>query len=395
MSDVYWDPYDIGIDISPYAIWQRLRDEAPVYHNEKYGFYALSRYADVERAHLQPATYSSNHGVVLEQLGPHPMTQSGMIIMQDPPVHDVLRALVSRAFTPTRVAAMEGFIRSVVIELLDQHRGSDGFDYVADFGAIVPSKVISHLLGVPESDRERIRQTIDTVFHIEPEVGMFNDTAFGAMLELNTYLVEQIEWRRTHESDDMLGALVAAEVDTPDGRRTLTTQEAADFGNLLVSAGTETVGKLLGWAAIVLAENPETRAELAADRSLVPKAIEELLRYESPSPVQGRWTKTDTVVEGVAIPKDSKVLLLTASANRDERRYANADRFDIHRTEKNHLALGFGVHYCLGASLARLEGRVGLEETLTRFPTWDTERSRGTMQHTSTVRGWTHVPITL
>ncbi len=381
---VYWDPYDIAIDTAPYDIWRRLRDEAPVYHNERFGFYALSRFADVEAAHRDPHRLRSGHGITLELIGPQPLN-NGQMITNDPPEHTRLRAMAARAFTPKRVAAMEAEIRSICRELLDR-LDPDGCDLVQDYGALLPSMVISRLLGVPAEDRAWAKDTIDTIFHIEPDVGMINDTSMMAMIDLHGYLTRLLTDRAAHDRGDMLSELV---------RQDLTMQECADFGVLLVAAGTETVARLMGWAAIVLDQHADQRAELAGDPSLVPQAIEELLRYEAPSPVQGRYAAEEVRVAGETIPAGATVLLLTGSAGRDERKYPDADRFDIHRRFDHHLSFGFGIHFCLGAALARLEARVATEELLARFPAWEVDHDRAVRLHTSTVRGWKHVPATL
>lgn len=389
---VYWDPFDVDIDTDPYDTWRRMRDEAPVYRNDQYDFYALSRYHDVETAHRDPRTFSSAHGTVLELMGSRKLMGASMIF-EDPPEHTQLRSLVSRAFTPRRIGSLEGRIRDLCRELLDA-AGNDQFDFVQDFGARLPSEVISTLFGVPPTDRTHVRHLIDTVFHIEPGVGMVNDVSLRAQIELGDYLRRYIEERQVEPRDDMLTDLVQAEIVDDDGNgRQLSVGECVQFANLLISAGTETVARLLGWAAIVLAQHPDQRAELAGDRSLIPNAVEELLRYEAPSPVQGRWTTRDVDLHDTTIPKDSKVVLLTGSAGRDERKYPDADRFDIHRAIDHHVSFGYGIHFCLGAALARMEGRIALEEALGRHPTWEVDHDNCRRLHTSTVRGWSNVPV--
>ena len=394
-TELYWDPFDVDIDANPYPVWQRLRDEAPVYRNEQHDFWALSRFADVEAAHRQPLLFSSAHGTVLELMSPKPLRMAQIIFM-DPPEHTRLRTLVSRAFTPRRVSALEDRIREICRELFDAQAGGGTFDYVQDFAARLPSMVITDLLGVPSSDQEPVREVIDRMFHIEEGVGMINDLSFGARIELHEYLMAALEERETAPRDDMLTDLRRAEVTEADGSvRRLTRRESAEFANLLISAGTETVARLLGFASVVLDEHPDQRAELATDPTLIPAAIEELLRYEAPSPVQGRWLTEEVELHGQVIPADSKILLLTGSAGRDERKYPDGDRFDIHRRFDHHVAFGYGVHFCLGAALARLEGRLGLEETLARFPEWSVDREGARRLHTSTVRGWINVPFTV
>ena len=393
MGEVYWDPFDVDLDADPHECWRRLRDEAPVYRNDIYDFWALSRFADVEAVHADPRTFSSRHGTVLELMSPQPMP-TAMLIFLDPPDHSRLRALVSRAFTPRRMTAIEARVRELCAELLAPYDDGSPFDFVQDFGARLPSMVIDSLLGVPRADQEAVRALIDRMFHLEPGAGMINDVSLTARLELNDYLRALLAERSDAPGDDLLSALVRSEiVDEVGASRRLTAQEATDFANLLISAGTETVARLLGFAAVVLAEHPEARAELAADASLIPNAVEELLRYEAPSPVQGRWTTAEVERHGVVIPEGSKVLVLTGSAGRDERKYPDPDRFDIHRRFDHHVSFGYGIHFCLGAALARMEGRIALEEVLRRRPAWEVDHDRAERLHTSTVRGWVRVPV--
>jgi cytochrome P450 len=301
---------------------------------------------------------------------------------------------VSRAFTPRRIGALEDRVRQVATELLDQWEPGASFDYVQGFGARLPSMVISTLIGVPPADQEDIRHLIDEMFHLDPAKGMINDISFAARIRLHNYLLDQLEERATGPRDDMLTDLLEAEIVEDGIPRRLTRVEAAEFANLLVSAGTETVARLLGWAAVVLAAHPDQRADLAAGRASFPNAVEELLRYEAPSPVQGRWTTRPVELHGTTIPQDQKVLLLTGAAGRDERKYPDADRFDVHREFDHHVSFGHGIHFCLGAALARMEGRIGLEETLRRYPAWEVDHEAAVRLHTSTVRGWVNVPVT-
>jgi cytochrome P450 len=389
-----WDPLDTRFKADPHPIWRRLRDEAPVYYNPKHDFYALSRFADTDAAHRDARTFSSAHGTVLESMQPEPIDTSLMIFM-DPPDHTRLRRLVSKAFTPRRMATLEDEIRQLCVSLLDPFLDSGTFDYVADFGARVPATVIAALLGVPPGDREEMRQLIDGTFHLDPETGMFNEVSALAMGQLHAYVTSQLEERQRAPRADMFTDLLQGEITEEDGAtRRLTLDEASMFALLLASAGTETVARLIGWAGVVLADHPDQRAELAADPSLLPNTVEELLRYEAPSPVQGRWTTADVELHGQVIPANSKLLLIDGAAGRDERSFPDADRFDIHRVMDHHLSFGYGVHFCLGAALARLEGRIALEETLRRFPEWSVDLDRAVPLHTSTVRGYTNLPIT-
>jgi cytochrome P450 len=289
--------------------------------------------------------------------------------------------------------ALEEPIRAICAEYLDAQVGNAGFDYLGDFGTHLPSRVISQLLGVPRDEREHVLDLINTMFTIDAENGMNNPTSMAAMGGLYQWISAAVAERRGRDGDDLLS--VIANVDRADDgtERKLTDQEAAAFGILLVSAGTETVARLLGWTALVLAAHPDQRAELAADPALIPNAVEELLRYEAPSPVQGRFLLRAVELHGQVVPEGSKVLLLTGSAGRDEREYPDADRFDIHRRFEQHVTFGVGPHYCLGAALARMEGRIAIEETLSRFPAWEVDHDKVERLHTSTVRGHKHVPI--
>jgi cytochrome P450 len=395
-SDLSWDPYDVDLDTDPHPTWKRMRDEQPVYWNDRFGFFALARHADVEAAHRMPRELSSAYGTVLERMSSPGQRGDDVkrLIVMDPPEHDRLRALVSRAFTIRRVAELEPEVRRICTDLLDARAGRDGFDYLTDFGSIVPSEVISALLGVPEADRAAARDLVDRVFHIEPGVGMINDTSIGAAIALHAYLADQLAERRRSPRDDMMTALVEATIDEDGETRRLTDDEAIWFAHLLVAAGTETTARLLGWAVVLLDQHPEQRDMLADDPGAIPRAIEEVLRYEAPSPVQGRTATRDLEFHGTTIPEGSKVLLLTGSAGRDGRAHPDPDRFDIRRSSTAHVSFGHGVHYCIGAALARLEARVALEETFKRFPSWHVDYDRAERIHTSTVRGWSRVPIT-
>jgi cytochrome P450 len=392
--DLVYDPYDYAIDADPHPVWKRLRDEAPVYYNEKYDFYALSRFDDVLAAHLDPLLYSSAHTTVLEIMTPEPdpLAQQMMIFM-DPPVHTRYRKLVSRAFTPRHMATIEPRIRDLANGFLDEFNDAGRFDYVADFGARLPVMVISVLLGAPKEDEAMLREWSDATLHIEPGE-MMGDRMTDINRQIRAYWQALIDDRRRAPRDDIMSELIAAELDEGDGTsRQLTDDELHGFFGLLSGAGNETVARFLGWAATGLDQFPDQRAALVAEPGLIPNAVEEILRWEVPSAIQGRWVTAPVELHGTVIPKDSKVALLTGAANRDDRVFADPDRIDVHREIARHVAFGYGVHFCLGAALARLEGRIALEETLRRFPTWTVDRDNCEMVHTSTVRGYAKVPI--
>jgi cytochrome P450 len=392
-TDLYYDPYDYDIDADPHPVWRRLRDEAPVYFNERHGFYALSRFADVLAAHLDPQTFSSARTTVLEMMD-QPFPDPPMIFM-DPPEHTRFRKLVSRTFTPRRIAELEPRVREIAATYLDAFVGAGGFDYVADFGAKLPVMVISSLLGAPREDEDQLREWTDLMLHREPgETGM-SQAAQRGQRELYAYWQQHIDSRRRAPRDDVMSELIESRLELGDGStRPLSDEELHAFYALLSGAGNETVARMLGWASTLLARNPGERAELVAHPSLIPNGVEEILRYEAPSPIQGRCTTRPVELHGAVIPEDAKVALLTGAADRDEREFPDPDRLDVTRHIGRHVAFGYGIHFCLGAALARLEGRIALEETLARFPTWDVDEDGLEMVHTSTVRGYARVPIT-
>lgn len=391
--DVYYDPYDFEIDSDPYPVWRRLRDERPLYYNERYDFYALSRFDDVEQCLVNWRTYISGRGTVLEIIKANMEMPPGSIIFEDPPSHDLHRGLLSRVFTPRKVAAIEPKVREFCARSLDPLVGDGGFDFIRDLGAQMPMRTIGMLLGIPESDQEAIRDRIDEGLRLEE--GAIPDFAeHFADAPPGTEFEEYIDWRAQHPSDDLMTELLQAEFEDTDGtRRRLTRPEVLNYVNLLAGAGNETTTRLIGWTGKVLAEHPDQLRELVEDRSLVPNAIEELLRYEAPSPVQARSVTEDVEHHGVVVPAGSVMLLLNASGNRDERKFEDADRFDIHRRIAHHLSFGYGIHFCLGAALARLEGRIALDEVLQRFPAWEVDWANAVQARTSTVRGWERLPV--
>jgi cytochrome P450 len=392
-SDVYYDPFDFEIDTDPYPIWKRLRDERPLYYNERYDFYTLSRFEDVERALVDWRTYSSARGTVLELIKGRVEIPRGSIIFEDPPDHDLYRGLLSRVFTPRKMAAIEPKVREFCARSLDPLVGTGGFDFIRDLGAQMPMRTIGMLLGIPEQDQEALRDRIDDGLRLEE--GTMPDVDLEARgYDQSEAFAQYIDWRAEHPSDDLMTELLQAEFEDAEGtRRRLTRDELLGYINLLAGAGNETTTRLIGWTGKVLAENPDERKQLVEDRSLVPNAIEELLRFEPPSPVQARYVTRDVEHHGQPVPEGSAVLLLNASGNRDERKFADPDRFDIRRTIDHHLAFGYGTHFCLGAALARLEGRVALDEVLARFPTWEVDWDNAVQARTSTVRGWESLPV--
>lgn len=393
-TDLRWDPFDRALHKDPYSVWKRLRDEAPTYYNEQYDFYALSRFSDVMEASLDTETFSSEHGITLDAISEQPWPSPKAMIMMDPPDHTAMRKMVNRTFFRTAIARLEDRVRTLCSQYLDAFVGTDGFDYVRDFSSKLPVMVISSLLGFPEEDHDNLREWSDAQLHRDEGTTQLSEDGQQANVKLLGYYADQIQRRRATPSDDIVGNLMTSDL-VQAGRQTrrLDDREVLMFIAMINVAGNETVARLLGWAALTLANHPDQRAKLVDRPELIGNAVEELLRYDAPSPVQGRYTKRDVTYNGTLIPAGSRVALLTGSAGRDERQYENPDVLDVERAGIRHLSFGHGSHFCLGAALARLEARVALEETLKRFPAWDVDGDAVTYVHTNSVRGPASVPI--
>lgn len=390
---VNYDPYDVGINADPYPTYARLRDEAPIYHNERYDFWALSRHEDVQKALVNWQTFSSTRSDILDVIKAGVELPPGVIMFEDPPVHTMHRGLMSRVFTPRRMAELEDQVRQYCVRCLDPLVGSGGFDIITELATMMPMRVIGMLLGIPEQDQVAVRDKTDANLRTEPGQPMDvkeDEVASGDMF------ADYIDWRAEHPSDDLMTTLLNAEFEDEHGEtRTLTRQEVLTYTAVIAGAGNETTGRLIGWLAKLLAEHPDQRRQVVEDRSLIPKVIDETLRYEPTGHAVARYVTHDVDHHGTTVPAGSAMLLLVAAANRDERRYANPDVYDIHRADIQHLTFGYGLHFCLGANLARLEGRVALDELLNRFPTWDVDESDMRLASTSTVRGWERLPLVL
>lgn len=390
-SHVRFDPYDVELIADPYPMFARLREEAPLYYNAEYDFFAVSRYADVNKAFVDHVTFSSARGAILELIKANLEIPSGMLIFEDPPIHDVHRKLLSRMFTPRRIAALEPMIRDYCAQLLDPLVGSGHFDFVADLGAQMPMKVISSLLGIPEDDQVYIRDRGNAQLRTEAGKPM---AAAEHGLSVGEQFEAYIDWRAEHPSDDIMTELLNVEfVDESGTTRRLTRDEILVYLNVVAGAGNETTTRLIGWAGKVLAEHPDQRRDLVEHPELIPQAIEELLRYEPPAPHVSRYVTRDVSLHDQKVPEGSVLMMLIGAACRDERQFGpDAGEFNIHRTVRPHLTFSVGTHFCLGSALARLEGRVALEEILRRFPEWEVDLANATLSPTSTVRGWECMP---
>jgi cytochrome P450 len=386
---VYYDPYDVAIDVDPYPVYKRLRDEAPVYYNEKFDFWALSRFEDVEHALRDVENLSSAKGDILEVVKAEPVMPMGVFINEDPPQHTVHRLLVSRAFTPRKMQAIEDQVRAFCAACLDPLRDGDRLDFTTDLGAEMPMRVIGMLVGIPDSLQRTVRRVAGRRLRNKPgePLPVDKDNYFNANMFRN-----YVQWRAENPSDDLVTELLNVEFEDVGGTvRKLRTDELLVFLGVIANAGTETVGRLFGWLGKLLGEHPSQRRELVENPALIAGAVEEVLRYEPPVHSIARYVANDVEYHGQVIPAGSALLLMVGSANRDERKFAAPDVFDIHRNA-NHLSFGRGTHFCLGASLARLEGRVALEEILKRWPDWTVDTDNAVRAPTATVRGWDSMP---
>ncbi|MDQ2650351.1 MAG: cytochrome P450 [Actinomycetota bacterium] len=390
IAPIHYDPYDAAIDDDPYPTWRRLRDEAPLYRNDDLEFFALSRWDDVKPALLDWDTYRSGRGTVLEVVRAGVEIPPGILLWEDPPIHDAHRALLSRVFTPRRMLELEPLVRGYCVRALDALLGRDEFDVIGEFGVEVPLRTIGLLFGIPEALQDSYRQSTDAAISTDGTPIEFDQSSFDAVLSV---LGDYVDWRSAHPGDDLMTELLDAVVDEPDGStRPLTRDEVVTYASMVAGAGNETATRLIGFTVQLLAQHPDQRQLLVTDPSLIPAAIEEVLRLEAPSPVQARYVQHDVELYGTVVPAGSAMLLLNGAANRDERHFANPDAFDVHRDEA-HLSFGHGLHFCLGAALARLEGRVALEEILRRWSAWEVDVERGRMAHTGSVRGWGYLPV--
>ena len=384
------DPYAYEFHEDPYPLYARLRAEAPAYRNEALGFWALSRHADVLAAFKDWETFSSRHGVSLDLDAFHAHAEATMsFLAMDPPRHDRLRALVSRGFTPRRVQALEPRIRALAVAYLDAVREDGACDFIRDVAGKLPMDVISELLGVPPADRAQLRTWADLVVHREEGVRSLPPAAAESALRMLHYFTEMLAERRRRRRDDLTGALLEAEI---DGDR-LSDREIVGFLFLMVVAGNETTTKLLGNALYWLWRNPEQRALVRRDPSLVPRWVEETLRYDNSTQALARILNRDVELHGEKLRAGERVVLLIGSANRDERAFPEPDRFDLLRDTRASLSFGQGTHFCLGASLARLEGVVALEELWRRMPDYEIEPAGLARVHSVNVRGFAALPL--
>lgn len=392
-SKVVFDPFSDDFFNAPYDTYRRLRDEAPVYYNEKYDFYALTRHADVSVALKDFESYSSSRGVDLQ------MVQSDdpvppLIIMMDPPDHRRMRSLVNKVFTPRAIEQQRQTVSDQIDRFLNAADPTE-FDVVQDFSALFPVEVITHMLGVPIELRQKVRLLLDK--QLEREYGKVEmpEEGIAAGIETGLMYYEIIQQRRADPQDDMISDLIRVELDRDGEMSKLDDVEIAGFASMLGGAGAETVTKLVGNAVVTFAEHPEQWETLRADRSKIPAAVEELLRWEAPAQYLVRYSMRDIELHGSTIPAGNPVLLCVGSANRDERAFTDADAFDIDRdrSEAQNVGLGYGVHSCLGAALARMESVIAIDKLLDFMPRFEVDRAGLKRVAMTNVVGWHNVPV--
>lgn len=391
-DDLYYDPWDVDLNADPYPMFRRIREDAPLYYNAEHDFYALSRFDDVNRALVDHQTFSSARGVVLEIIKAGIEIPPGLLIFEDPPVHDIHRSLLSRAFTPRKINALEPMIREFTQRCLDPLVGGDRLDFVQDLGAVMPLRVVGMLFGIPEDYQRRVQEDGEKFVRTKRGGRMTDNT--DAKLSDGEVFADFIDWRTDHPADDLTTELLNAEFEDEKGiTRKLHRDELLMFMKVVAVAGSETTTRLIGWSGKLLSEHPDQRRQLVADRSLLPGAIEELLRFEPPALQAARYVTRDIEFHGATVPAGSSLLTLIGAANRDERRFGeNAETFDVTRPARQHLTFGVGAHYCLGNALARIEGRIALDEIMNRFPDWEVDLDAAVFSSSSAVRGWDSMP---
>lgn len=391
-TEIYYDMYDREIYASPYETFRRLRDEAPVYYNEKYNFYAVSRHADLTRVLTDRETFISGKGGVYNVIAADIELPPGLFIFEDPPEHSVHRSLVSRLFTPKAINGLQNQIRALCTEIVDGLVERDRFDFMTDFALRLPVQVIGMLVGVPKEDQASLLETFQRNLHDmtgDPEAEQL-----AGIVEAAAWFNDYLDWRENNPSDDVMTQLLNVEFEDETGvKRKLRREETVTYLTLITSAGSDTTATAIGWAGSLLNDHPQQRSELVDDPSLISNAVEEVLRCEPPAYHFCRWVTKDVEFHGQTVPADSILVLVPPAANRDERKWDDPDRFDIHRQPNQIFTFSFGPHFCLGAHLARLETRIAVETILPRIPEWTVDQQNATLTGGIDTRGWARLPV--
>lgn len=389
---VYFDPFDQELKVNPYPVYKRLRDEEPLYYNEAHDFYAVSRFDDVMRFFVDKKTFISSKGMTIDMIKQGVVSPPGLFVNEDAPKHTRHRAAVSILFTPGHIAELESSVRELCVRTFSAIKGSGGIDLVRDVALEFPMHVVGMLIGIPEAERAKIRDHFEKHLQAAHEENL---DALGMLAEMYVVFGEYVDWRAKNPSDDLMTELMTLEFEDDEGvMRKLTRDEILVYLILIAGAGNDTTTQTIGWMGKLLADNPDQRKALVDDFSLIPNAVEEILRLEPPGYHVARYVSRDVEFHGQTVPEGSTILGLPAAGNRDERQFENPDVLDVRRPVRKILSFGYGAHHCLGSALARMEGRIVLEEMLSHFPTWAVDMDRARLTEGFITRGWETLPIT-
>lgn len=395
-SDLRFDMFDREIFASPYPVFRRMRDEAPLYYNEEYDFFAVTRAEDVSRVFSDRGVFLSGKGMTYEiskaclDFGVD--MPEGLFICEDPPTHTVHRGLVARLFTPRAVNGLESQIRELCVEVVDPLIERSSFDFMAEVANQIPMKVIGMLLGLPKADQAELHQTFHQVMHVETSGP--DDKALAGLAAAAEWFDRYLDERVEHPAEDVMTQLLHMELTDESGvTRELRRAEILTYLTLIASAGSDTTAMAMGWAIKVLADHPDQRQAIIDDPALIPNAVEEVLRYEAVAYHATRWVAADVEIWGSTVPAGSVMVVLPGAANRDDRSFDDAESFDVRRTPGQHCSFGFGPHFCIGASLARLELRIAMEVILERWSSWDVDQASASLLPGINTRGWERLPI--
>ncbi len=393
--DPIYDPFSPELIADPYPFYARLRDEHPVYYNERLDCYVLSRYDDIYRALRKPQIFSSAQGLTPEKDEISKLGIPPTFIMMDPPDHTRLRRLITKAFTPDTVKALEPKIRAFVVERIEAMKakaaGGEPVDLIPEIASPLPTMVVADILGVPPEDRERFDPWSDAITSASADFTLDVEKAIGAVQGLVTYFGGMCQARRANPTDDMITKLTQAEVDGD----TLTDWDILGFCFVMIAGGNDTTSNFIGNSTEQLDKHPDQRRQLIENPSCIPNATEELLRIESVVQGLSRTTMQEVEYYGTTIPAGSKVHNLYASGNRDPRHWGDdADELNIHREIDKHLSFAQGPHFCIGAHVARLMIRIYFEEMGARIgEAYEVDWDNAERRKSGFTRGYTKLPL--